>query len=158
MNIEWQNIFPGVWKKRLGNPEITLTGVANTDPVKHLSELCEMELPGNYACERFGDYTVLRIPLREGDRVFGGGLLFKNVVSMHTVYHLRVDHYAGFEIGNTHAPVPFLAISNGLGIFCDTQEEVSYYIGTAQRREDNMTVLQISIGVVITPHFFLKSQ
>ncbi len=138
----WKKQYPGVWSGRVGTPELTLTGISGSKPSVSLAGCAEMAFPGAPACEELGKYTVLRLALNDDDRVFGGGLLFQQVSSDHQVYHLRVDHYAGMESGRTHAPVPFVVISNGVGLFCNTPEKVDFYIRTAHRKEDKAKITE----------------
>ena len=138
--MEWKKCFPGVWKFVVGTPELTLTGFSGRKISENLSKLSDTEFPGNISCDTFGKYTVLRISLKDDDRVFGGGLLFQQVTTEHQAYHLRVDHFAGMEVGNSHAPVPFVAVSNGIGLFCNSPEKVDLYIRTAQRKEDKSKI------------------
>lgn len=142
MVLKWNNIYPGVWNFQTGEPKVTLTGVAGRKPSSHLIQLDEMECPENLTCEAFGKYTVIRIPLTDEDRVFGGGLMFQKVITDNQVYHLRVDHFAGMEVGNSHAPVPFVAVSNGVGLLCNTPEKVDLYIRTAHRKEDKEKIIE----------------
>ena len=142
MNFEWKKFCPGIWKGVAGRPVLTLTGASGKKPLKRLIQLAETDLPGNITCETFGKYTVLRMVLEEDERVFGGGLLFQQVITENQVYHLRVDHYAGVDNGRTHAPVPFVATSKGVGLLCNTPEKVDLYIRTAHRKEDKSSVTE----------------
>ena len=143
MDLSWKNVYPGVWTFQTGNPVLTLTGVSGRTPSDRLNQLPETACPEHkIQLDTMGKYTVLRMELDEDERVFGGGLLFKQVITENQVYHLRVDHYAGVDSGRTHAPVPFVVTSNGIGIFCNTPEQVDLYIRTAHRKEDKAKICE----------------
>lgn len=143
MDLSWKNVYPGVWTFQTGNPVLTLTGVSGRTPSDRLNQLPETACPEHkIQLDTMGKYTVLRLALNDDDRVFGGGLLFQQVSTDHQVYHLRVDHYAGMESGRTHAPVPFVVLSNGVGLFCNTPEKVDFYIRTAHRKEDKAKITE----------------
>jgi len=144
MEMDWQKIFPGVWNFQAGENDVTLTGFAGALPAAELRNGSEYPLPENVSCRRFNDSIVLRISLNESDRVFGGGLLFQRVMSDNAVYHLRADHFRYSDNGRSHAPVPFLAVTDGLGIFCNSPRPVSLYIRTAQRLEDQKQLVERS--------------
>ena len=96
LDLSWKNVYPGVWTFQTGNPVLTLTGVSGRTPSDRLNQLPETACPEHkIQLDTRGKYTVLRMELDEDERVFGGGLLFKQVITENQVYHLRVDHYAG---------------------------------------------------------------
>ena len=140
MYDRWEKIFPGIWKQTIGKPQRTLTGIAGSSPVPALQEKSDAPFPAQISCDALGAYTVLRIALLEDEQVFGGGLLFHRTISDHQVYHLRADHYSGTDSGRTHVPTPFIAISNGIGIFCNTPKAIDLYVRTCQRRTDKSAV------------------
>ena len=88
MDLNWNKVYPGVWTFQTGNPVLTLTEASGRKPSDRLIQLDEMELPGNLTCDTFGKYTVIRIPLTDEDRVFGGGLMFQKVITDNQAYHL----------------------------------------------------------------------
>ena len=136
MNDNWIKVFPGVWKLQIGKCPVRLSDFARNQPSERLNTLPETEQPDFPEWNQAGNYTVIRLALDENDHVLGCGLLFKKVVTDHQAYHLKVDHFAGMENGSGHAPIPFAAISNGLGIFCNTPAKTDFYVRTAHRKED----------------------
>ncbi len=142
INKKWHARFPGIWTFEQGEASITLTGIAGIKPAPYLKQLADTEKPERISIDSFNGHTVLRIPLEKDEQVFGCGLLFQHVISKNAVYHLRVDHSSGIDNGRTHAPVPFLATSKGLGIFCNTPAPVSIFIGSAQRVEDKEKIVE----------------
>ena len=144
MNLpQWITVFPGVWKYESGDSPLTLTGLAGVAPAPYLRELPQTAMRTRVQIDTFNGSTVLRMPLAQGEQVFGCGLLFQHVISQHALYHLRADHSAGLDNGRTHAPVPFLATSLGFGLFCNTPEPVTISVGTTQRVEDKDLITEI---------------
>lgn len=142
MNNNWIKMFPGAWKLQIGECPVRLSDFTGKQPAEKLKTLQETDQPDFPECDQAGNYTVIRLALQEDDHILGCGLLFQKVVTDHQVYHLKVDHFAGQELGSTHAPIPFAAISNGLGIFCNTPAKTSFYIRTANRKEDKQFITE----------------
>lgn len=136
MKLDWRRLAPGVWSSITGENPLTLTGHGGAGPAAGLERCSETELPDLIRCGRFGDSIVLRIPIGDDEQVFGGGLRFEGLRWRHAVCRLRVDHSSGVDNGRTHVPTPFHVTTAGYGLFIDTPEAVTYYIGTAQRLED----------------------
>ncbi|NMA41943.1 MAG: ABC transporter substrate-binding protein [Oligosphaeraceae bacterium] len=74
--------------------------------------------------------------------LFGGGLKFQRVSIDSEVYHLRMDHSSGVDNGCSHVPTPFVATTAGFGFFCDTIDDVSLYMATAQRYKDKDRIIE----------------
>ena len=85
--------------------------------------------------EQVLDRFVLRFPLGRDEKLYGLGLSFHALTLKYGVRHLRCDHYGGSDNGRTHAPVPFYASDAGYGVFVDTAENISFYMGGAVRRD-----------------------
>ena len=125
----------GVWKIRLGNPDgeglLALTG-CRADETLLSGEACPAaaaQIEWEQVRERF----VLRVPHDPAERLYGLGLSFEKMTLNYDVRHLRADHYGGSDNGRTHAPVPFYVSDAGYGIFVDTAENISFYMGGAVR-------------------------
>lgn len=125
----------GIWKISLNHPEdeglLALTGRQADNTLIHDGEcsLAAAHIEWEQVRERF----VLRIPLDPAERLYGLGLSFHKMTLNHGVRHLRVDHYGGSDNGRTHAPVPFYVSDAGYGVFVDTAENISFYMGGAVR-------------------------
>ena len=127
----------GIWKLRLGSPEEDgLLALAGVQPDESL--LSETACPLSAAaieCEQVRERFVLRIPLDPAERLYGLGLGFRELTLNYSVRHLRADHYGGSDSGRTHAPVPFYASDAGYGVFVDTAENISFYMGGTVRTD-----------------------
>ncbi len=138
MNINWGKIFPGISICKLGENIDTLTGLAGAMPqAERLNCFTESFAKApDISIRRVDDKITLKMPIREGEYIYGAGLKFRSVQNEHKVLHLKVDHFGGVDNGRTHAPVPFHVSSTGYGLLIDTPESVSYYIGTAHRQDE----------------------
>ena len=67
----WIAAFPGVWKYETGSSPITLTGIAGVGPAPYLNELPATEKRESVEVDRFNNHTVIRIPLKKNETVFG---------------------------------------------------------------------------------------
>lgn len=127
----------GIWKIRLGQPAeeglLALTGACADETLlrKDTCPLGAAAIEWEQVRERF----ALRIPLDPTERLYGLGLGFHTLTLNYGVRHLRADHYGGRDDGRTHAPVPFYVSDAGYGIFVDTAENLSFYMGGAVRTD-----------------------
>lgn len=137
---QWQQVEPGVWKCSLGIPEhYSLLSAAGC---KSLSEgfdrLPSVTLPalayGIKAWQTDGK-TMLTIPLKQGEHLYGFGLNFQTVQQRGKIFNLHVDHYGGKDNGRTHAPVPFYVSSAGYGILINSARYLTVYAGTSVRKD-----------------------
>ena len=124
----------GVWKLRAGNPGEGLLEMAGAEEgrVALLDTPCPLDA-GQIEWEQVRERFVLRVPLHPEERLYGLGLSFHGLTLNYGVRHLRADHYAGRDDGRTHAPVPFYVSDAGYGVFVDTPENISFYMGGAVR-------------------------
>lgn len=127
----------GIWKLRLGQAAeeglLALTGTCANESLLR-SDACPL-CAAAIECEQVRERFVLRVPLDPAERLYGLGLSFQSLTLNHSVRHLRADHYGGRDNGRTHAPVPFYASDAGYGIFVDTAENISFYMGGAVRTD-----------------------
>ena len=125
----------GVWKLRMGTPGeglLELAGASQGAKIPVQDGPCPLAA-GRIECEQVRERFVLRVPLDPSERLYGLGLSFHGLTLNYGVRHLRADHYGGRDDGRTHAPVPFYASDAGYGVFVDTPENISFYMGGAVR-------------------------
>ena len=138
--IQWQQVEPGVWKGIVGKPEAySLLGVSGAAPLKEgFKRLPEAGLPGlaGQVVSRIeAGKTILRLPLRKEEQLYGFGLNFQTVHQRGKILNLHVDHYGGKDTGRTHAPVPFYVSSAGYGVFINSARYLTVYAGSAARKD-----------------------
>jgi alpha-glucosidase (family GH31 glycosyl hydrolase) len=138
--LNWQPVAPGVWSARIGKPEaVDLLKTAGIQPkVDALNKLGKLAFPTSMkasVARLANGQTHLRLPLREGEQLFGLGLNFKNVLQRKRVFNLHADHYGGRDSGRTHAPVPFYVSSEGYGVLINSARYVTVYAGTGVRKD-----------------------
>ena len=136
--LTWEPVAAGVWKVIVGEKQkIDLLTAANSHPkTEALKKLGERDFPkmlsGIYA-EKQNGKIYLRIPLQEDEQVFGLGLHFKSTAIRGQVLNLHTDHYGGEDNGRTHAPTPFYVSDKGYGVFINSAEYITAYVGTGIR-------------------------
>lgn len=138
--LNWQPVAPGVWSARIGKPEaVDLLKTAGIQPkVDALDKLGKPALPAplKASVARLANgQTHLRLPLQEGEQLFGLGLNFKNILQRKRVFNLHADHYGGRDSGRTHAPVPFYVSSAGYGVLINSARYLTVYAGTGVRKD-----------------------
>ncbi len=128
----------GLYRRRFPGEGPRLLDYARPPRWEALAALPDDALP--FALEEIdisvvGNRTVIRVPCEGDEMLFGLGLQFKTVNQRGRVFHLRTDHYTGLDNGRAHAPAPLYIAESGYGVFLDCAEEVSVYVGTAQRAD-----------------------
>ena len=138
MNNTWVAMFPGIQICEIGIPADTLTGFSGQKPkaerLRRFSD-CPRRAPEITITQSTGK-IILKMQITGGEKIYGVGLNFRSVRNEHKVVHLRADHFGGTDNGRTHAPVPFHVSTSGYGLLIDSPQPVSYYLGTAHRRDE----------------------
>ncbi|MEO6283619.1 MAG: TIM-barrel domain-containing protein [Dyadobacter sp.] len=137
--IQWQEIYPGVWKGLVGKPDdYDLLKAADTSPSPTLKTLAKEDFPLNKAdiTVQFNHgKTYLRLPLQANEQLFGFGLNFQTVHQRGKILQLHADHYGKSDNGRTHAPVPFYVSSLGYGVFVNSAKYIDVYAGSNVRKD-----------------------
>ncbi|WAC12188.1 glycoside hydrolase family 31 protein [Dyadobacter pollutisoli] len=137
--IQWQEIYPGVWKGLVGKPDdYDLLKAADTGPSVALNKLAKADFPLNKAditAQFDHGKTYLRLPLQANEQLFGFGLNFQTVHQRGKILHLHTDHYGKSDNGRTHAPVPFYVSSLGYGVFVNSAKYIDVYAGSNVRKD-----------------------
>lgn len=132
----WTQVYPGIWRARIGTPE-TFTPVTSRlvsvkeEAFRHLPSVaeCPLEAPqasiSSRGCE-------LSLPLRTQEGVYGLGLQFLSFAQRGKKKVVRVNADPKFDTGDSHAPVPFYVTTNGVGILVDTARYATFYFGNAR--------------------------
>lgn len=137
--IQWQEIYPGVWKGVAGTPDdYDLLKAAETTPSPALQRLPKETFPLNKAdiyVQQNNGKTYLRLPLVKNEQLFGFGLNFQTVHQRGRIMQLHADHYGKTDNGRTHAPVPFYVSSSGYGVFVNSAKYIDVYAGSNVRKD-----------------------
>lgn len=138
--IQWSQLYPGVWKGVVGTPEkFDLIKASNVKPKSNvLKKMPDIDFPflkGDIkACNLDGD-TYLKFPLDKEEIIYGLGLQFKTVQRNGQIMLLRALHYANSDNGATHAPVPFYVSSKGYGVLINSARMMNFYVGSGVRKD-----------------------
>ncbi|SKB95568.1 glycoside hydrolase family 31 protein [Dyadobacter psychrophilus] len=137
--IQWQEIYPGVWKGVAGKPDdYDLLKAAEITPSQALAKLSKEAFPLNKAeiqVQQNNGKTYLRLPLVKNEQLFGFGLNFQTVHQRGRIMQLHADHYGKTDNGRTHAPVPFYVSSLGYGVFVNSAKYIDVYAGSNVRKD-----------------------
>ncbi|MCF0064877.1 DUF5110 domain-containing protein [Dyadobacter chenwenxiniae] len=137
--IQWQEMYPGVWKGIAGKPDdYDLLKAAETTPSPTLQKLSKEAFPLDMTeirVEQNNGKTYLRLPLVKNEQLFGFGLNFQTVHQRGRIMQLHADHYGKADNGRTHAPVPFYVSSLGYGVFVNSAKYMDVYAGSNVRKD-----------------------
>ncbi|MCM1225373.1 MAG: glycoside hydrolase [Lachnospiraceae bacterium] len=134
-----QNVAPGVWKFTFGSPD-------SITPIRLHPDYLKTEMPGYYGdedCpvtpvfEQSARGIVVSLPLKAGEGVYGLGLQFGTFNHRGTKKTLRVNADPKIDTGDSHAPVPFYATTEGYGVFVDSSRDITFYCGNKNRNGAN---------------------
>ncbi|TLU99112.1 glycoside hydrolase family 31 protein [Dyadobacter luticola] len=138
-NIQWQEIYPGVWKGVAGKPDsYDLLKAADVTPAPALQKMAKADFPLNAQEIHFqlnSGKTYLRFPLERNEQLFGFGLNFQTIHQRGKILQLHADHYGKTDNGRTHAPTPFYVSSSGYGVFVNSAKYMDVYAGSHVRKD-----------------------
>ncbi|WP_439580906.1 glycoside hydrolase family 31 protein [Dyadobacter bucti] len=138
-NIQWQEIYPGVWKGTAGKPDAyDLLKAANVTPSATLRTLDKAAFPlkkEDISIEIHLGKTYIRLPLERNEQLFGFGLNFQTIHQRGRIMQLHADHYGKSDNGRTHAPTPFYVSSLGYGVFVNSAKYIDVYAGHGVRKD-----------------------
>jgi len=134
--LSWNEVFPGIWKGRIGSPEHYTPVSSRLIPVHSvgLRALPTVSLaPINGA---IGSVTrrgcLIELPLAPYENLFGFGLQMLSFAQRGKKKTIRVNADPKLDTGDSHAPVPFYVSTRGYGIFVDSCRHVDFYCGNAR--------------------------
>lgn len=138
--VVWTSVQPGVWKARIGKPDVynllTASGAkAQTLALATLDKTAFPMVQSAITARVANGKTYLRFPLDRTEQVYGFGLSFQTVHQRGRILNLHVDHFGSSDNGRTHAPTPFYVSSRGYGVFINSARYLTIYAGTAARKD-----------------------
>ena len=147
---DWTEVHPGVWKARIGTPEFyTPVSGRLVDPqvngFDRLPRVAESPLPSISGATSIRG-TVVRLPLRPNELVFGLGLQLLSFDQRGKKKTIRVNADPRFDSGDSHAPVPFYVTTKGVGILVDTARYASFFVGNARPKPEEPATMHTSLA------------
>lgn len=128
-------IYPGVWKCTLGEPEqhTPVKMHRHAPQAAALADLPQAALPFdadalNYTVTRRG--VTITLPMDSSEDIFGFGLQMLSVNYAGRRRYVKVNSDPRMDTGEGHAPAPFYVSSAGYGLFVDTYRYAAFYMGT----------------------------
>jgi alpha-D-xyloside xylohydrolase len=132
-----QQVHPGVWRIRLGEPE-AITPVSTRHYAPQTAAIGLLEPAGKCPVTVHGTRTargyLVRIPLAPYEMVYGLGLQLHSFIQRGLKKKLRVNADPQVDSGDSHAPVPFYATTRGYGVLVDSARYVNIYCGNKDRK------------------------
>lgn len=158
--LDWKQVLPGIWSVKVGQPDkvdyFSLAGIKPKSGAIEVMGNVPFPLDNSLIKVELRDgKTYLRFPLKRNEKLFGLGLNFKHTEIRGGVYRLHVEHYATFDNGGTHAPVPFYLSSDGYGVLVNSARYIDAWMGTSvlqdskDQRSDIVEMLVPATGTEI---------
>lgn len=141
-------LFPGVWRIRVGSPEKYVPSSFRTTPPREesLRRLPAAKLPFDLAALGMtvsSSRTVLEIPCpKGGDELYGFGLDEFSFAQGGQRKRTEIsasgngDANSKTGIGNSHAAVPLYFSTQGYGVLIDTSRAVEFHLRRLIRKDD----------------------
>lgn len=128
-------IASGIWKYSFGTPDSITPVKMNPDCMAAGIPVCA----GNESCPVAPSFsltsrgTLISIPLKEGEAVYGLGEQLWSFNHRGTKKTLRVNADPKMDTGDSHAPVPFYVTTEGYGVLVDNARDITFYCGNKDR-------------------------
>jgi alpha-D-xyloside xylohydrolase len=165
-------LFPGVWKIRVGSPEKYVPSSFRTTPPREesLRRLPASKLPFNLAAVGVTvspSRTVLEIPCpKSGDELYGFGLDQFSFAQDGQRKRTEIsasgngDVNSKTGIGNSHAAVPLYFSTQGYGVLIDTSRAVEFHlrrlIGKADLPRGGASATESGAGLTLDALYDVK--
>lgn len=140
----WVEVHPGIFRATLGTPE-NFTPVASRIVPANLPMLNRLPSAGAPSLEVNGSLEArgyrLQLPLQPGEQVYGLGLQMMSFAHRGQKLTARVNADPRLNTGDSHAPAPFYASTEGYAILVDTARYASFYFGDARPKPTHPVAL-----------------
>lgn len=132
----WAQVYPGVWRARIGVPERFTPVSSRLVPPQAaaFAKLPRVDAAPLPAVEgkKTARGCLVELPLRPDEQIFGFGLQFLSLAQRGKKKVARVNADPKIDTGDSHAPVPFYVTTEGIGILIDTARYATFYFGDAR--------------------------
>lgn len=118
--LTWTELYPGIWRARLGNPEPHTHVSSRLIPpaAERIPSLPRVPEPPLLSVH--GAITArgcrLALPLDANELIYGFGLQLLSFQQRGKKRIIRVNADAKADSGDSHAPVPFYVTTSGYGV------------------------------------------
>ncbi len=153
---EFSNIANGVWKVRIGEPDIFRPSNFRVAPIQHetLDTMpAEQRLPFNledFEIKQTARGLLIYLPMIEGEDWYGGGLTLSHFRQTGRRQVLKVTSDPLVADGSSHAPVPFYVSTGGYGFLIDSAREIEICFGGHNRLELDFAASQEAAALGIS--------
>lgn len=131
-----ENIAPGVWRVRFGQPEKWTPRAFQEFPPqeKALAALPDAKQPpfqtSRIAFAATARGCSLELPIETDEQFYGLGMNLKTFQQRGAKRTIRVSDDQTTDLGDSHAPSPFYISTRGYGVYIDTARYASFYFGS----------------------------
>jgi len=135
-----KSIAEGIWRIEFGTVEdIVPSRFKSVEPM-HCDSLPRIEAsPIDFAkikIKKTARGFQVIIPIAENEQFYGLGLQLKSHNQRGKKKKLRVNSDPTTDLGDSHAPVPFILSTAGYGILADTARNVIFDVGSSKLKSD----------------------
>lgn len=140
--IKTEQIAPGLWRIRMGQPEKLTPETFRSAPVaqKELQAIpAQGQEPFSFDGVRFSTNDrgcMIELPLGKSEQVYGFGLNTKLFNMTDRRVWIRTSDAPESDLNDSHAPVPFYVTTGGYGVYVDSARYVSFYSGIVAPSRD----------------------
>jgi len=152
MKTEMTEIFNGIYKITMGNPE-KLTPMSLFNVVPQADKLAGFSprecrfAESDIASVINAKGTVIKLSLNDDENIYGFGLQLKSFNHRRRKVQIRCNADPLSPSGDSHAPAPFYLSSAGYGILVDTARYASFYCGSSENKYGgNDMVIEIPVA------------
>jgi len=154
-DLAWSEVFPGIWRARLGEPE-AYTPVSSRLIPPALDGMRLLPAPNSPPIGKIGGEITNRgcmvyLPLQPREQVYGFGLQLLSFAQRGKKKTIRVNADPKNDTGDSHAPVPFYVTTRGYGVLVDSCRQVEFYCGDARPKPVARAEGAVGTGSVNTP-------
>lgn len=133
-----ENIAPGIWRVRLGTPELHTplslhTAAPRFEPLADFPPAQTLPFDLDQLVFRpSGHGCAVALPMDKGEHIYGLGLSTKLFDMTDRRSFIRPSDDPENEWNDSHAPSPFYVSSRGYGVYVDTARYASFYTGNVE--------------------------
>lgn len=157
-----QKIANGIYKYQIGTPDpytpvSFLKPAAADDSLKKLEDISCPFNPSDIKSTQRKSGLKIEIPLNPKEDIYGLGLMLKSFKQTGKKKKLRTNSDPAADTGDSHAPVPFYASTEGYGVLVDTSRYVTFYCGNCKEIGSKQDIENFMSGGTEVGHWEAKS-
>lgn len=131
-----EQVAPGIWRIRVGEPEIHTpvkyrTLESNLDALKAMQDAGDLPVDLKQVAVTIASRGCsIELPMASDEKIYGLGVNTTQFDQTNRRNIAAVSDHPENEINTSHAPVPFYVSSKGFGVYVDSARFVSFFTGS----------------------------